>query len=106
MNRKQRRAAVSKGSVSDRAKYLKDQESKIKKQVADRATTFCTEGLFSVFALVLHDELGFGKKRVEKLLSRVDKQFECITSGNVSLDDIKQEVMDKLNIEINVMGDK
>jgi hypothetical protein len=46
---------------------------------------------FATFALSLHDEFGFGAERINRLLEKVNNQFECIDAGTVSLDDMLQE---------------
>lgn len=54
----------------------------------------------AVFMLQLHDKFGFGSGRLEKLLVDVDFTIDCILSGHVSFEDIKNEVENKVNIKL------
>lgn len=47
--------------------------------------------LFGIFAIAMHDEMGFGYKRIGRVLDKVKTQFRCIESRHVSLDDILKE---------------
>lgn len=54
----------------------------------------------AAFMLQLHDKFGFGSGRLEKLLVDVDFTIDCILSGHVSFEDIKNEVENKVNIKL------
>jgi len=61
---------------------------------------YAVELVYSVMALTLKDELGFGHKRVERILKICEERFQCIDGGKASLEDYKQAVKDELNITI------
>lgn len=44
----------------------------------------------SASMVVLHDEFGFGPKRLQKFQSLVEEQCECISGGYCSIEDLKQ----------------
>lgn len=46
--------------------------------------------LTAAFIISIHDEFGWGKTRIHRLLGRVNNQFECILANTVTIDDIKQ----------------
>lgn len=43
-----------------------------------------------VFAIALNNEYGFGTTRINRILSRVKLQLECINDGHLSAGDIKR----------------
>lgn len=47
--------------------------------------------LFAIFTTAMHDELGFGYKRIGRVLDKVKTTFKCIESRHVSLDDLLEE---------------
>jgi hypothetical protein len=49
----------------------------------------------AAFIISLNDEFGFGKDRIYRLLSKVNTQFECITHGDVTIEDIKLWCIEK-----------
>lgn len=56
--------------------------------------------LFPMIALSLHDEFGFGEKRVNKILDKIKLQFDCINSKHVTFEDLKNEC-EKFNIKFD-----
>jgi hypothetical protein len=74
---------------------IKIANEKIKKEeleIQNNATREIVNMMISVFALSLHDEAGFGSKRIEKVMIRVQETFSCIKTKHVSYDEIKQEL--------------
>jgi hypothetical protein len=57
--------------------------------VRKKALQLAVWDLTATFIISLHDEFGFGKKRIEKFLERASRQFECINSGLVTIEDMK-----------------
>ena len=60
------------------------------KRIKDEATKDAVYALTCVFAQALHDEYGFGKNKINNLLSRTMFKFECILDGTVKLDEIRE----------------
>ncbi len=54
----------------------------------------------AVMALCLHDKLGFGKVRAQRFMREVDKVFDSINKGYLSLDDVLETVEKELGIAI------
>lgn len=44
----------------------------------------------SASMVVLHDNFGFGAKRLQRFQERVEEQCECISGGYCSIEDLKQ----------------
>lgn len=51
-------------------------------------------GLTSAFVISLHDECGFGKKRITQVLNRVNKQYEQMRDGYITMEDLVKWVED------------
>ena len=58
--------------------------------IEDRKKT--VNRLYAVFALALHDEYGFGKERLQKVLARTASHFDCVMQGHVTEKEIMEEV--------------
>ena len=44
----------------------------------------------SASMVVLHDDFGFGAKRLQRFQERVEEQCECISGGYCSIEDLNQ----------------
>lgn len=61
-----------------------------------------TKLMLSVGLVVLHDDFGFRKKRLQKFQDRFEDQAECIQQGFVSLEEMQQlaeELSQKINLK-------
>lgn len=47
--------------------------------------------LESALCIVLSDNYGFGKKRLQDVINRLEDQIDCITTEHVTLQDLKAE---------------
>lgn len=95
MNRQQRRKLERQKSLptvpSDRLETIIN--NKIEKDleaIKQEALKQAVHDLTAAFIITLKDEYGFGKKRMVTLLTRVNRQFECINDGEVTIEDIKE----------------
>lgn len=60
-----------------------------------------------LMASVLHDEFGFGEKRVQRALDRFMLKSECIVYDYVTWQDMIENIKEELNIQLNIrMNDK
>ena len=50
--------------------------------------------------LCLRDELGFGKKRAQRFMKRLEGEFDDLNAGRISFDDMKEVIKDELDITI------
>jgi hypothetical protein len=53
-----------------------------------QATTKTVDLMLAIITIIMHDYHGFRKKRLNKLLLKIQSQFECIDSGTVSADEL------------------
>ena len=57
-------------------------------------------GILAAMLICIHDKWGFGKQRAIRLLNQVNEQFASVDEGYVTIDDLKQAVLDDLGIDI------
>lgn len=58
--------------------------------VRQDAIKFASDCMIASFVISLHDEFGFGPKRMKRLLEKVNLQFDCVEAGTVSLEDLAE----------------
>lgn len=98
-NRKERRRAGNKEKVPTynltmpAMKQIIDAEVKkqvetIRNEAAVKAIDFTLSQTVGVFMVSVHDEFGFGKERLDRLIKRFNGNFDSVNAGNVELADI------------------
>ena len=61
-----------------------------------------TEFLLLHFAQVMHYELGFGKRRLERYINDLAEQMAAFDAGAYNIDDMRQALMDDADFELDV----
>lgn len=79
--KKEKRVMVSRRELE----VLVNKELSVAKQNIIHMTSIAVS---SCFIVSLHEEYGFGAKRLERLLAKVRYNFEEIGEGKISLDDL------------------
>lgn len=69
-------------------------------QIIHSTIDFTISGYEAVLVLALHDKLGFGEKRARRFIEHVRDTFDSVDQGYVSLEDIKDEIKETMNIDI------
>lgn len=59
-------------------------------EVEQLAISMTTAGVTAAFIIALHDEYGFGIKRIEKILDNINLQFEAIEDNYITVEDMIQ----------------
>lgn len=59
-----------------------------------------------LLAATLHDEFGFGEKRVQRALDRFNLKAECIGEDYCTWSDMIETIKEELNIELEIRGAK
>jgi len=59
------------------------------------------EGFSIATAMVLRDNWGFGRVRLERFLRQVGEMFEDMENGYLSIDDCKEALTKECNIEFD-----
>lgn len=55
---------------------------------------------------VLHDEFGFGEKRCQKFIDRMNQKAECMIDDFCTWDDYIQTIKEELNINLQIRWNK
>jgi hypothetical protein len=95
MNRAQRRAGITTNYYTEaqvRQLLVSDRQKLLKKFANDYS---------AVVALCLRDKLRFGKKRSMRFMEKVDILFQDLANGVITIDDIKQVLVDEVKIYID-----
>jgi hypothetical protein len=93
MNRNERRKVAKKGVTHKDLLNLQNEG-------VSSGINHATKALLACFVMTMHDKWGWGHKRLTRLLDQVNDQFDSVLKEYVSLDDIIQEVKDKLGVDI------
>ena len=86
-------------------KMTRQERRRLERKGIDRAELrrimdFVVKQYSAVVALCLHDKLGFGKVRAQRFMGEVNRVFESINEGYLSLDDVIETVEKELGIAI------
>ena len=99
MNRQQRRANGIKGNV--RTYTLTDVQIKeIKASAAKEAIEVSVKALLGLPLIVLRDDFGFGKQRLERFEDRLIQQFRCFDEGYIDLETLKKVIEQETGAEV------
>lgn len=107
MNRQQRRLAKKQGRPvkkepvinvkrNDLRKYADEAAEKLRQEAVD--TAFITALAVPIY--VLRHKYGFGKKRLSEFLDQVLTQYECISTDHVSLQDMRDLILEETGVEV------
>ena len=94
MNRSERRRLEKQNRIRNENRKLID-------VIAQDTENQRVEALMTRFALAMHEEFGFGKKRVLRALRRVDGYMDTWIKDEESLVRLKQKVKDEIGIIIS-----
>ena len=99
MNRQQRRANGIRGNV--RTYTLTDaQITEIKVGAAKEAIEVAVKAMLGLPLIVLRDDFGFGKQRLERFEERLMQQFGCFDEGNIDLETLKKVIEQETGAKI------
>ena len=62
----------------------------LRKEFAKKTTYFALQKWQLATVMALHKELGFGDKRMKRMLKAIEKEVESITSGWIGFEDYKE----------------
>lgn len=76
--------------------YIKQGYERGRKESVEKASQYS----MAVPIMVLRDEFGFGKKRLDKFIDAYMKLYDAIDEGYLNLDDIIKTVNEETSVEI------
>ncbi|ERT62383.1 hypothetical protein [Megasphaera vaginalis (ex Srinivasan et al. 2021)] len=96
MNRKQRRDLLkSKNGEKLIELYTQD----MRRAAVQHTTEFALEYFRTQLALALHDEYGFGKSRIQKVIRRMDGYSQSDSIGDVGYEELREFVKSELALD-------
>lgn len=103
MGRAERRLKERKERILDkkgRIALRPDEIRALRRRTADLVADFDVEVLLTVFAQVLHDNYGWGQKRVLRILESVDNTFGQVLNGELDVDEMQRKLEDEVGVRI------
>lgn len=91
---------IAMNRMERRRKITTDELIMAKKIAFHMGEKWAVECAYASMLLIMHDKFDFTPEQCKHFLEEVDLQFGCVVSGHVSYDDIKQTILDELNIDI------
>lgn len=76
----------------------------VRKEAVDKLAKYDVEILLTCFAQVLRTQYRWGYKRIFRALSGVDELFGRVLDGELSDEDMRQQLQDEVGIRINCDG--
>ncbi len=58
--------------------------------------------MLAMWCMVLHDEFGFGKKRLQQAVERFNLKVDCLCEGYVTWQDYIDTLKDEVDIELEI----
>lgn len=85
---------VKEGGAEALEREMDKAAQKIKEQILDT--------VLAMSVMVLRDEFGFGKKRLDQFKARFNLKTECMNDGLVTWADILEAIRDETGIELTI----
>lgn len=110
MNRAQKRALAKKSrrgviTEEDIERYAKIEANAMREEEAVKAAENSVEKLMTAFALYLHEELGFGQKRIMNALNNIDDWAGRINNGDECVEESIRRLKEDAGVVIKCRGD-
>ncbi len=93
---RQQRILTKRGNLSISPYELRQ----IKRKAVDDIAAFDVEILHTCFAVVLHEEFGFGYQRIMRALSAVDRKFGLILHNELTADELAKNLEDTVGLKV------
>lgn len=102
-NRAMRRAMERQRGKDNRIQAMKREiADTVERNIEKRVDNQKVEALFLCFALALHKELGFGQKRIVRMLDAADREIKPWIDGAAELKDLQEQLIDLTGLKIQV----
>ena len=95
-------AAIEDAIIRRRIDYVKAEAEKELTHEMQRVTAEIADKISNVWVMAIRDEYGFGRKRMNRLVERVNAVLDDINAGYISFEDISRQ----MDIELHVVDDK
>lgn len=95
-------AAIEDAIIRRRIDYVKAEAEKELTDEMQRVTAEIADKISNVWVMAIRDEYGFGRKRMNRLVERVNTVLDDINSGYLSFEDVSRQ----MDLELHVVDDK
>ena len=96
MNRAERRRAAKEEAKKDTIYTLnREQFETMKMEIAKRTVVHSFVKMFGLSLMALHDEYGFGGKRLKVFAAKVMNLLDSFDKGYISFDDLEQTIKEE-----------
>lgn len=75
--------------------------SECMKNAERRIIPMIQTGMNAAWVMVLHDEFGFGEKRMVRALEKVKAQFDALNGDNVKIEEMVETIKEELGIDLS-----
>lgn len=99
MNRKERRKQGVKQKTPT-YNLSKDQIEAVKQKAVMEASKQAFILMLGIPLIVMRDEFGFGKKRLERFIDRAIDQYDSFDKGYITLDDLINTIFEETGVEV------
>lgn len=72
----------------------------LKDQATDKAVNKAFVLMLGFPLIVLHDKFGYGKKRLERFIDELLKQYEAFDEGRITLDDLMETIEAETGVKV------
>lgn len=94
--------AIEDAIIRRRIDYVKAEAEKELTAEMQRVTAEIADKISNVWVMAIRDEYGFGRKRMNRLVERVNTVLDDINSGYLSFEDVSRQ----MDLELHVVDDK
>jgi hypothetical protein len=95
-------AAIEDAIIRRRIDYVKAEAEKELTAELQRMAAEIADKISNVWVMAIRDEYGFGRKRMNRLVERVNTVLDDINAGLLSFEDVSRQ----MDIELHVVDDK
>lgn len=88
LQREQQKAPVYCINQKQLSNLVRDEVNSRLEEIKNEAINKTIQAYTAAWVISLHDEFQFGHKRLQRILKKVENQFECITAETVTVEDL------------------
>lgn len=88
LQREQQKAPTYNINQKQLSNLIRDEVNSRLEEIRNEAIIETAQAYTAAWIISLHDEFQFGHKRLQRILKRVDNQFECVIAETVTVEDL------------------
>ncbi len=88
LQREQQKAPTYNINKKQLSNLVRDEVSSRLEEIRNEAISKTVQAYTAAWVISLHDEFQFGHKRLQRILNKVENQFESVMAGTVTVEDL------------------